>query len=97
MDNREPTKEVIGAALKRAQQLIKDNNMHINEALAAATTSAQCQGFMGFKVFAQTRDAVTSVIGPKVSYDLAIVNCFTGRRNCSPRSEMSWPHITPAM
>ena len=68
MDNREPTPEVIGAALKRAQQLVKEG-MHINEALAAATTSAQCQGYMGFKVFALTRGTVKGVIGPKVYED----------------------------
>jgi hypothetical protein len=70
VDNREPTPEVIGAALKRAQQLIAEKKLHINEALAAATTSAQCRGFMGFKVFSESRNAVVGILGPDVSYEV---------------------------
>jgi hypothetical protein len=68
VDNREPTKQVIGEALKLAKKYVSDGR-HLNEALALATTSAQCQGFMGFKVFAASQAAVKSGIGDRSLHD----------------------------
>jgi hypothetical protein len=61
----EPTPEVIADALRRAQQLIRsDLKIDVIRALAEATTTAQSQGVSGFKVFRDTRAAVTKCIPP---------------------------------
>jgi hypothetical protein len=61
----EPTAEVIADALKRAKELIeRDGNIDLIRALAEATTTAQSQGVQGFKVFRDTRAAITKCIPP---------------------------------
>lgn len=67
MDNREPTPEVIGAALKRAQKYVTEGEKNLIEALALCTMSAQCDGYAGFRVFRDVRAAVASVLPAKVS------------------------------
>ena len=64
--NDEPTPEVIAAALVRARELVTAGKS-LETALAEATTTAQCQGFMGFKVYAGARSAVDVVLPQKVS------------------------------
>ena len=54
----EPTQEHIVAALERAKELVDKNNFDLIRAPAEATTTAQCQGIEGFKVFRDTRKAV---------------------------------------
>ena len=61
----EPTPEILADALRRAQELIKrDLKIDLIRALAEATTTAQSQGVSGFKVFRDTRAAVTKCIPP---------------------------------
>ena len=62
----EPTPEVIAAALVRAKELVSEG-ASLETALSNATTHAQCQGFMGFKVFAAARSAVDVVLPEGVS------------------------------
>ena len=61
----EPTPEIIADALRRAKELIeRDLKIDLIRALAEATTTAQSQGVAGFKVFRDTRAAVTKCIPP---------------------------------
>jgi len=61
----EPTAEILVDALRRAQQLIQsDLKIDLIRALAEVTTTAQSQGVSGFKVFRDTRAAVTKCIPP---------------------------------
>ena len=64
--NADPTLDVIAAALVRAKELVTAGKS-LETALAEATTTAQCQGFMGFKVYAGARRAVDFVLPDKVS------------------------------
>ena len=64
--NADPTPEIVGAALARAKELVT-SGASLETALAQATTHAQCQGFMGFKVYAAARTAVNAVLPKNVS------------------------------
>lgn len=58
----EPTAAHIEAGLDRAKHLVKDKQFTLIQALAEATTTAQCQNIQGFKVFRELRSAVTVVL-----------------------------------
>lgn len=59
----EPTPEIIGAALTAAITHIKSNpDCDLLTALANATTTQQCRGVEGFKVFRDVRKACTDVL-----------------------------------
>jgi hypothetical protein len=59
----EPTPTIIATALRNAHGLMKANDdWDIFRALAQATTTAQCQGVEGFKVFRDTRQALAQVL-----------------------------------
>ena len=63
--NTEPTPEIIAAALTNAKRLFSINeHFTLLRALAEATTTEQCRGVEGFKVFRDVRDAVTKVLPP---------------------------------
>jgi len=62
----EPTRDHVLAALARAKHLIDTNHFNLVQALAEATTSEQCQGVAGYKVFRDARAAVQSVTGVPV-------------------------------
>jgi len=58
------------AALARAKHLIDTNHFDLVQALAEATTSEQCQGVAGYKVFRDARKAVQSqLIVPLHEFD----------------------------
>lgn len=59
----EPTREHIDAALARAKELVERRGLDLIAALAEATTTAQCQGIQGFKVFRDSRAAVEKAAG----------------------------------
>lgn len=60
MNDTEPTTEVLVAALSRAKFLMTRNNgFDLIQALAHATTTTQCGGVAGYKVFRDIRAAVT--------------------------------------
>ena len=54
----EPTREHIVTALQRARDLVQRTDFDVMRALAEATTTAQCEGLQGFKVFRDVRAAV---------------------------------------
>jgi hypothetical protein len=54
----EPTRQHIIDALVRAKEMVEQHDVDLIRALAEATTTAQCQGIQGFKVFRETRAAV---------------------------------------
>lgn len=54
----DPTPEQIKAALVRAKELVDNHGWDLIRALAEATTTAQCQGIEGFKVFRDVRAAI---------------------------------------
>lgn len=54
----DPTPAHIQAALARAKDLVQGEGFDLMRALAEATTTAQCEGVQGFKVFAGVRDAI---------------------------------------
>jgi hypothetical protein len=54
----DPTPQNIVDALVRAKELVERHDFDLIRALAEATTTAQCQGIHGFKVFRDTRAAV---------------------------------------
>lgn len=54
----DPTPEHIKAALTRAKDLVETRNFDLLRALAEATTTAQCEGVQGFKVFRDVRNAI---------------------------------------
>lgn len=54
----EPTQQHIIDALVRAKELVEHHDFDLIRALAEATTTAQCRGIQGFKVFRETRAAV---------------------------------------
>jgi len=56
----EPTKAHVVAALARAKELVDLNHFDLIQALAEATTTEQCQGVAGYKVFRDARAAVQS-------------------------------------
>ena len=59
----EPTKEIIVAALARAKFLMgRNNGWDLIRALAEATTTPQCSGVAGYKVFRDVRAAVTPLL-----------------------------------
>jgi len=61
----EPTRDHITAALARAKHLIDTNHFDLVQALAEATTTEQCQGVPGYKVFRDSRAAVEALLdGP---------------------------------
>ena len=66
-DNNEPTTDNIADALARAKELVKRNHANLIQALAEGTTTAQCQGVQGFKVFRDVRAAVEAVLEKNVS------------------------------
>lgn len=58
----DPTPEIIKDALGLALKLFRANpDWDLLRALAEATTTAQCQGVEGFKVFRDVRKAVEDV------------------------------------
>lgn len=60
----DPTPEVIVHALKNAKDLIlRNRKLSLATALARATTTPQCQGFPGFKVYEAVRVAVAESEG----------------------------------
>ena len=66
----EPTKAHVVAALARAKELIEVNHFDLLQALAEATTTGQCQGVAGYKVFRDARAAVQSqLIVPLHEFD----------------------------
>jgi hypothetical protein len=57
---KEPTPEIVVSALSRAKFLMgRNNGWDLLKALAEATTSTQCGGVAGYKVFRDVRAAVT--------------------------------------
>lgn len=61
--DREPTPEIVADALKQAQELMREYDaFDLIRALAEATTTQQCRGVQGFKVFAAVREAVSQVL-----------------------------------
>lgn len=63
--DRQPTPDIIAQALKRAHDLMREYDaFDLMRALAEATTTAQCQGVQGFRVFAAVREAVSDVLPP---------------------------------
>jgi len=60
----EPTQDILAGALINAKRLVIDQHFGLLQALAEATTTEQCRGVMGFKVFRDTRAAVTKVLPP---------------------------------
>lgn len=61
--DREPTPEIVAEALKRAYDLMGEyETFDLMRALAEATTTAQCKGIQGFKVFAAVREAVSACL-----------------------------------
>jgi len=66
----EPTKAHVVAALARAKELVEANHFDLVQALAEATTTGQCQGVAGYKVFRDARAAVQSqLIVPLHEFD----------------------------
>jgi hypothetical protein len=65
--NREPTPEIIAGALTNAKTLVTNQHFGLLQALAEATTTEQCRGVEGFKVFRDTRAAVTKVLPPSTT------------------------------
>lgn len=60
---KEPTNEVIVAALSRAKFLMgRNNGFDLIQALAQATTTTQCAGVAGYKVFRDVRAAVAPML-----------------------------------
>lgn len=57
----DPTPEDIRDALVRAKELMHNNGFDLLRALAEATTTAQCRGIQGFKVFRDVRAAIPNV------------------------------------
>ena len=55
---KEPTPQHIFDALARAKDLVETQDFDLIKALAEATTTAQCQGVHGFRVFRDVRNAV---------------------------------------
>jgi len=63
--NTEPTPAIIVGALTNAKRLMSINeHFTMLRALAEATTTEQCSGVEGFKVFRDVRIAVTKVLPP---------------------------------
>jgi hypothetical protein len=62
--NTEPTPDIIAGALTNAKTLIQKQHFGLFQALAEATTTEQSRGVMGFKVFRDTRAAITKVLPP---------------------------------
>jgi len=61
----EPTPEIIAGALTNAKRLFTINeHFTLLRALAEATTTEQCRGIQGFKVFRDVQAAVTKVLPP---------------------------------
>lgn len=61
--DREPTPDIVADALKRAYDLMGEYDaFDLMRALAEATTTAQCRGVQGFKVFAAVRTAVADCL-----------------------------------
>lgn len=59
----EPTKEIVVAALARAKFLMgRNNGWDLIRALAEATTTPQCNGVAGYKVFRDVRAAVAPLL-----------------------------------
>lgn len=79
MNNAEPTTQHIVDALKRARGLVDGNNFDLIRALAEATTTAQCQGIHGFKVFRDVRKAVGNLSAANKSSALAALDAAIGR------------------
>lgn len=70
----EPTPHHIHAALVRAKELVESNNFDLIRALAEATTTAQCQGIEGFKVFRDIRAAVGNLTAANKKSALAALD-----------------------
>ena len=65
MVNNEPTSDIIAGALTNAKRLFTINeHFTLLRALAEATTTEQCRGVEGFKVFRDVRAEVTKVLPP---------------------------------
>lgn len=64
--DREPTPEIIAQTLNRAENLMREHeSFDLMRALAEATTSAQCAGIQGFKVFAALRTTIGEALPGK--------------------------------
>lgn len=77
----EPTKDIIAQALSNAAELLHRNkDWTLERALAEATTTAQCRGFMGFEVYAGVLRAVEKSEGLNRAGRAELAYKATGKR-----------------